>query len=104
MPLVSRNPWNRRPNSFSPDVVHRRRIDGFGCLLKSLYAANFFNSSSQMDPPAMAKCCNINACNAPLYPLVNGDVVVVLGGTGGVGVGRCVCLCVAPFGVGIYKL
>ena len=66
MPLVSKNPWNNLPNSFSPDVVHRRQIDGSGCLLKSLYAANFFNSSSQMEPPAMAKCCNTSACDAPL--------------------------------------
>ena len=103
--LVSSKSWNRRPNSFLPDVVHRCLMVGFRCLPRSLYAANFFSSSSQMDPLAMVKCCSMSACAACLYPFVNGDLLVcccvyILG----VGVGALGSLRVPPLGVGMYKL
>uniref|UniRef100_A0A7S4AUE3 Uncharacterized protein n=1 Tax=Pseudo-nitzschia australis TaxID=44445 RepID=A0A7S4AUE3_9STRA len=105
MPSVPLNPWKRCLNSFSLDVVHLCLILAFGCLLSSLYAANFFNSSSQMDLPAIVKCCNMRACVACLYPFVNGDVFVVccvyVLGVGVWALGSCR---VAPLGVGMYKL
>ena len=68
--VVVPNPWNKYPNLFSPEVVKRCQIDGLGCLLRFLYAANVFNSSSYIDPPAIATCCTTSTCAARLYPPV----------------------------------
>ena len=70
MPSVVQNPWNERQNSFPPEVVNSSRIVGLEYLLRSLYAASFFNSSSHIKPPAIATCCTTSACDAWLYPSV----------------------------------
>ena len=51
-------------------MVHQSRIVGLGCLLRFLYAANFFNSSSHMEPPVIVTCCTTSTCDARLYPPV----------------------------------